>query len=123
MTQHHGSSSMQQDGASPDLEDPDHPLYGVDNYLTLPNPEPLSVNYQKEAEPLLRIYGDHVVCCLYSRQRTLREAGLAKVNQLLTNHVTNAQQARELLVGLVALLKRTCADKIALRRGLTAYET
>eukprot|EP00392_Amoebophrya_sp_AT5.2_P004610 g4618.t1 len=85
----------------------------------LPEPEPVSASFAKEVQPLLSaLHDEHLVCCLYSKQRVLREHGLTRLNEELANGDhddlllgEDLAAIRDFFGGLVALLKRTSAEK------------
>ena len=46
-----------------------------------PEPEPLSAADAKDAQPLIRLFGERSITCAYSRTWSLREAALAKLEK------------------------------------------
>ncbi|CAD7941946.1 unnamed protein product [Amoebophrya sp. A120] len=115
-------------GAAPDPPDHLPPLGTTEGGLPpgaeelkpnaeLPDPEPISSSFTKEVQPLLHVTGDeHLVSCLYSKQRVLREHGLTRLTDDLNGGVydtllEDAASSKEFLQGLVALLRRTSIEK------------
>ncbi|OLP97488.1 Centrosomal protein of 104 kDa [Symbiodinium microadriaticum] len=93
----------------------DHPLSGVPNVEDLSQPEPLNSNFQKEAEPLIQLFGEYLTNCVYSKAWSLRDAALQKLTLDLQNgeHQPpgwSTDQSR-LLAGYVIVLKRMVPDK------------
>jgi hypothetical protein len=54
-------------------------LTGVEGAASLPAPDPLAPSVEKEAAPLVEVFGEYVVRCLYSRAWSLREAAMLKM--------------------------------------------
>ncbi|CAD7963887.1 unnamed protein product [Amoebophrya sp. A25] len=84
---------------------------------TLPEPESISPSFSKEVQPLLNATGDeHLLCCLYSKQRVLREHGLNRLNDELNRGdydavLDDVTKIKELYQGLLTVLKRTSVEK------------
>ena len=93
-----------------------HPLHGVPDALELPMPEPLSAANAKDGRPLMAVFGEYVVQCLYSRQWNLREAALNKVKYelpVLCGNGSDSQAMRDVTGMTCAVLQRAIKDKIA----------
>ena len=60
-------------------------LAGVENAADLPAPEPLSAAAEKEAGPIIDLFGEYVAQCYYSKTWSLREAAVLKMALELPN--------------------------------------
>lgn len=89
----------------------DHPLSGVPNVEDLSQPEPLNSNFQKEAEPLIQLFGEYLANCVYSKAWSLRDAALQKLTLDLQNGEHQSTDQSRLLAGYVIVLKRMVPDK------------
>eukprot|EP00439_Symbiodinium_sp_Y106_P086689 s548_g35.t1 len=89
----------------------DHPLSGVPNVEDLSQPEPLNSNFQKEAEPLIQLFGEYLTNCVYSKAWSLRDAALQKLTLDLQNGEHQSTDQSRLLAGYVIVLKRMVPDK------------
>jgi len=98
--------------AQEDFPDGEHPLKSVPNYEQLQAPEPLPIAVGKEAEPLVALFGEYIVRCLYSKTWSLREAALMKLDLELNANAWEHENPRELLNAFAGILKRTIPDKI-----------
>lgn len=88
-----------------------HPLSGVANIEDLGPPDPLSASVEKDAEPLLDIFGEYVTQCLYSRAWNLRDAALQKLTLNLKAGIYSSGQSGQLLHALATVLRHTLPDK------------
>lgn len=86
-------------------------LSGVANVEDLSQPEPLTANVEKEAEPLVHLFGQYVTCCAFSKTWNLRDAALQKLALDLSKGVYAEQDPKQLLHALVTVLKRAIPDK------------
>eukprot|EP00929_Paragymnodinium_shiwhaense_P091716 TRINITY_DN51624_c0_g2_i1.p1 TRINITY_DN51624_c0_g2~~TRINITY_DN51624_c0_g2_i1.p1 ORF type:complete len:893 (-),score=187.50 TRINITY_DN51624_c0_g2_i1:79-2757(-) len=90
-----------------------HPLKGVPNYedLARPGPEALAATVAQDAEPLVRLFGEYITRCIYSKAWNLRDAALQKLAMDLRDGVFRNNSEGELLEGFVTILQRTILDK------------
>jgi len=90
-----------------------HPLAGVPNVedLSQPEPEPLHSSFQKEAEPLIELFGDYLTRCVFSKTWNLRDAALQKLAMDLQNGEHRQKDQNRLLAGYIVVLKRMVPDK------------
>ncbi|CAE8662244.1 unnamed protein product [Polarella glacialis] len=88
-----------------------HPLKGVPNVEDLAQPEPLNSNFQKEAEPLVALFGEYLTSCVYSKSWNLRDAALQKMTLDLQNEVMSKKDPTRLLACYSQVLKRMIPDK------------
>jgi len=77
----------------------------------LGQPEPLSSSFQKEAEPLIELFGEYLTLCVYSKTWSLRDAALQKLTLDLQNGEHQSKDQGRLLAGYVIVLKRMVPDK------------
>ena len=88
---------------------PDHPLGGVENCGDLPEPDPLPAKVEiSDIQPMLDVFGEYLVRCLYSKVWGLREAFFKKVILMLPT--LSFPSATE---GVCLSLTKGFADKIA----------
>jgi hypothetical protein len=83
----------------------------VPNVEDLNQPEPLHANFQKEAEPLISVFGDYVTRCVYSKSWNLRDAALQKLTLDLQDGVHSEMDPSKLLAAYIQVLKRMVPDK------------
>ncbi|CEL99170.1 unnamed protein product [Vitrella brassicaformis CCMP3155] len=90
-----------------------HPLRGVPNVEELPAPEGISPSFSKEAGPLIDLFGEYLIRCLYSKTWHLREAAVLKLDLDFNAGLFGDFNTRQFLEGLCVVLKRAISDKIA----------
>jgi centrosomal protein CEP104 len=76
-------------------------------------PEPIPPAMFKDAEPLIAIFSEHHVRCLFSKQWNLREGALQHIQQELTQARYSSSTPQQLLHGLARVLRISCKDKHA----------
>lgn len=98
-------------GGGSDFDAANHPLSGVPNDEDLSEPEALHANFQKEAEPLIAVFGDYVTRCVYSKSWNLRDAALQKLMLDLQDGVRSEMDPNQLFAAYIHVLKRMIPDK------------
>ena len=89
-----------------------HPLSGVSGADNLPDPEPMSAAATKDADDLIRLFGEYVASCLYSKTWALREAAMNKVNLDLEKHARE-QGDMGIFAAIAHMLNMFARDKVS----------
>jgi hypothetical protein len=88
-------------------------LAGVENAADLPGPEPLTSAAEKEAGPIIDLFGTYVAQCYYSKSWNLREAAVSKMAIELPTVVGNNSAAAVFSACIAIMVSITAKDKIA----------
>lgn len=88
------------------------PPFLVSLFSALSAPDSLSAAHRKDAEPLIDVFGEHTVLCLYSRAWGLRHQAIREITQSVLENA-NDVPAKELFGAACRVLKRGLADKVS----------
>jgi len=82
-----------------------------------PAPEPLTAGNRKEAEPLIDVFGEHTVLCLFSKHWSLRQQALKDITQSVVDHASGAwapeMPAKDLFSFVARVLRKGLSDKVS----------
>lgn len=88
-----------------------HPLAGVPNVEDLGQPDPIGASFEKEAGPLIDLFGEYVTRCIYSKTWNLRDAAIQKLTLDLRDGVYSDKHPGKLLEAFATILRRMIPDK------------
>src|SRR5262249_37070534 len=74
-----------------------------------PVAEPLSAANRKDAEPLIDVFGDHTIMCLYSKHWQLRQQALKDITQSI---LENQLDKKHLFTISIRVCKKGLSDKV-----------
>jgi hypothetical protein len=74
----------------------------------IPHPEQLSNLNKKDAEPIMDLFDQYTIQCLYSRHWILRVQALREI----TSQITTREDKRILFQGICRIIKRCLSDKV-----------